>query len=496
MLNNKRKPIFFHVYFHFENFHKPEVSFECIRRELEILQKYDVRGDVNFFDVMAEMIRDKNPDLLQFIQEVDMPLGYHSHFLPNPRLARIEDKEWSEAVKMYTESEGWGVEAKITREEREDMLRMNKSLVPSKLGGLVETQKIFGKKAIMECPFSSNAPVAYALRKHFNIRTAVDGGSHSFMRARRPRRPDHLWTYDEYLGHWTYLYWFMDLLFIKHPWHALSPSEDIFKKKVKNLPRDRWHMIPFAGTDHPPSDRENYYRSFENFIKYIVEKFIPRNPGSKFVTPEELLEMVVRYKERTLRKEEVRKAAIFIFQNWVGRPPTYVELDGDFLSLVEVFQVLTQSLAYYHNNGSLPESVKIDEDVIGPIGNLEEYNVLERQKVLSGDDVLATASSINIDNQIPYKIHLEPNGLEVNAAEFLLTMALELQEIHEEGRPESVDLDTAHIEPFNPTLGIAPLKMHVPYREITGFTRMNWYTRLQQWTAKPAIIKPEYLGPF
>lgn len=491
MSTRDKKPIFFHVYFHFENFANPEVSIESIRRELGVLKNYGVKGDPNFFDVMGWMIKEKDPELIEFIKELNMPLGYHAHFLPNPRLARIVDKEWDEAVKMYTESEGWGVEVKYTREERA------KALNPKKPGGLMETQRIFGKKAIMECPFSSQAPVGYALRKNFNIRTAVDGGSHLYMRAFPPRRPDRLWNYDEYLGHWTYLYWYVGLLFIKHPWRAFltPPSKQNFKKKVNNLPRSRWHMVSFCGTDHPPSPREDYYQSFENLIEYLVEDFIPENPGSRFVTPEDLLRMVIKYEEKAVTTEELLKAALYITQNWVGRPPTFIDLDTDFLSLTEVFQALCNSLCFYHENGKLPKKTMIKQNVLGPIGNLEEYDLLRKQEIISGDNILATASSIKIDDRVPYKVCLESKGIEVNPAEFLFVMASEYRAILEEGKPKSVEIDTAHIEPINPTFEMVPMKPHVPFKQISGFSRMQWYTRLQQWTVKPAIIKPEYVSP-
>ena len=105
-------------------------------------------------------------------------------------------------------------------------------------------QEIIGKNAIVECPFSSNAPVAYALRNHFGIKTAVDGGSHFYMRAHPPRRPDCLWTYDEYLGRWTYLYWFMRILFMKHPWQVFlntfdePPLERILEERIRNFIRE------------------------------------------------------------------------------------------------------------------------------------------------------------------------------------------------------------------------------------------------------------------
>ena len=119
--------------------------------------------------------------------------------------------------------------------------------------------------------------------------------------------------------------------------------------------------------------------------------------------------------------------------------------------------------------------------------------MIEREKEITGDIVTSTAASLSIYDRIPYKISLESADLEVNPAELLLVMALEYIEIYQNGKTISVELDTAHIEPMNPTYEMVPLTPRVPYRETAKFTRIDWYTRLQTWTVKPAIIKPEYL---
>jgi hypothetical protein len=352
----------------------------------------------------------------------------------------------------------------------------------------------------MECPFSGCAVAAYVFRNHFNIRTAVDGGSHSFMRARNPRRPDMLWVYNEYLGHWTYLYWFMGLLWIKHPWHAYlntfgkPPLRNLVDKIVRDLPKDMWHIVSFCGSDHPYKNREKYYQAFEDLVKYLVEEFIPRNPRCRFITPQDLLKMVINHKARIISNVTLLKASVFIIQNWPGRPPTYVAINGNCLNLAEIFQALTSTLSYYHKNGILPKSIKTRSDTLGPIGFLEDYDVLAAEKTVSGDSILATAASIDIMDRIPYMISLETKGPRVNAAELLLAMALEYREIYEKGKPQPVELETAHIEPFDPCSGTTQMKPFFHFKDLAGFTRMNWYTRLQKWTVKPAVIKSQYFN--
>jgi hypothetical protein len=110
-------------------------------------------------------------------------------------------------------------------------------------------------------------------------------------------------------------------------------------------------------------------------------------------------------------------------------PFSYLRVNNRYLSLAELFQVMTDELAEFHRSGKLPDSVKTVK-VYGPIRlitghgpNVGEVTVAELARVcseLSGplhDDSSASVPK----NAIPPV--LKVNGIEMNPAQALRLMA-------------------------------------------------------------------------
>ena len=232
----------------------------------------------------------------------------------------------------------------------------------------------------------------------------------------------------------------------------------------------------------------------------------------RVVTCRDLLTMVEPLeKERTLTKEKVTEAADYLIRNWTdimplfgSHPPSYVDLGAEWLSLADAFQALTQTLAYYHRYGSLPETVAIRE-VLGPVDAFSNEPLLPPRvfnfQMVAGEEILGAAASVipEMKERIPGRIKLGSIG-EVNPVEFLYLMAQEVKTLSRTGKPSPAAFVSCNIIPLNLSqtnemypVPIGTIPPHWPgFRSPRPVMNMrSWNTLAQLWTVKPAKIKME-----
>lgn len=186
-------------------------------------------------------------------------------------------------------------------------------------------------------------------------------------------------------------------------------------------------LLPAAGVDAA-------YAKEDALLKWLAEDFFPANPGSRVVSSAELMRMAVPSTGFSISVAGMR-TALADFLETAGNntvvPPIF-RADGHYLSLANMFQVLTDALAEFNRTGKFPESVKVAQ-VYGPVRLLLGHGPNEGEvSVASVARVCAQIDAGLHDdspgqypkNAIPVSVSVD--GIQMNPAQFLRLMALAL----------------------------------------------------------------------
>jgi hypothetical protein len=169
----------------------------------------------------------------------------------------------------------------------------------------------------------------------------------------------------------------------------------------------------------------------ESTLKWLVSDFFRANPGSRFVSNAELRDSTPPSTGFSVSTESLRTAVGEMLNKW-GRdtyPPPYLQVDHQFLSLADLFQVMTDEFADYNRTGKMPSSVKVVQ-VYGPLKTILAHGPNVGEVTLA--DVARTCAELqpalhqNEASPVP-KNHIpsgvKVGGIDVNAAQFLRLMA-------------------------------------------------------------------------
>jgi hypothetical protein len=198
--------------------------------------------------------------------------------------------------------------------------------------------------------------------------------------------------------------------------------------------------------DHPESPRlqpdallatagvETAYAKEDALLQWLVEDFLPADPGSRMISSTALMQMAEPPTGFSISITGLQTALADYLKaagNNTILPPIF-RADGHFLSLANMFQVMTDALADFSRTGKLPESVKVVQ-VYGPVRlltghgpNAGEVSVASLARVCAQiDPGLHDETPGKIPkNAIP--VSLIVDGIEMNPAQFLRLMALAL----------------------------------------------------------------------
>jgi hypothetical protein len=158
-------------------------------------------------------------------------------------------------------------------------------------------------------------------------------------------------------------------------------------------------------------------------------------------------------------------------------PPNYLLTDGHYLSLADLFQVMTDALAEFDRTGKLPQSVKVMK-VYGPIALQPSHgpNVGELTVARIAKECTEIAPRLHDDKADPMPHNSVPPGLiidntAINSAQFLRLMA------------------QAMVNPAPDTkLGVRMTYMYNAISELIPRTRAITDTGAA-WTFKPAPLE-------
>lgn len=169
----------------------------------------------------------------------------------------------------------------------------------------------------------------------------------------------------------------------------------------------------------------------EAVLKLLVDNFFPMNPGSRFVSSTDLERMTPPDAGFSVSIGNLRSALSALLQKWGNDtfPPPFLFADGHYLSLANLFQVMTDAWAEFNRTGKLPSLVRV-LPVNGPLITLMGHGPNAGEVTVA--DIAAVCPPISQrlhdqsdspvpKNAIPSGITVA--GININAAQFLRLMA-------------------------------------------------------------------------
>ena len=227
---------------------------------------------------------------------------------------------------------------------------------------------------------------------------------------------------------------------------------------------------------------EESYSKEEALLKWLVEDFFPKDRGSRVISNKGLMQLVEPPTGFSLSTASLRIALADYLRaagNDTVLPPSF-RADGHYLSLADMFQVLSDEFAEFNRTGKFPASVKVAQ-VYGPIAlltghgpNSGEVSVAAIARVCA--ELAPSLHDESIDSAIPRNRvpnYVKVDGISMNSAQFLRLMAGALQ------NPEpDAKLPVRMTYSFTGTLMLYPKLRNL---NDAGFG----------WTLKPAVLHVE-----
>jgi hypothetical protein len=173
------------------------------------------------------------------------------------------------------------------------------------------------------------------------------------------------------------------------------------------------------------------YAKEETFLKFLADDYFPAHPGDRFVSSADLKHMAGPSTGYSVPVAALRSELAEVMKTWGSgtTPPKYLRVDGHYLSMADMFQVMTDALAELNRTGQLPQSVRVTA-VYGPTETTRdsglgqgEVSVASVARVCAGltERLHDTVWTPNPKNSIPFRVVVD--GIDLNAAQFLRLMA-------------------------------------------------------------------------
>ncbi|MBI3693507.1 MAG: hypothetical protein HY238_01520 [Acidobacteria bacterium] len=453
-------------------------SAEDVRAFARLMQKYEVPATFFFDGISVERLQEEDPAIFDYLNGLKVPLGYHAEEAHGPfpvicvRPGCVAyGRNWGEALEEAKQRYSHRiVPGPVDPRTKQMDLRQGGASDLGRIGGLALVREAFGRDvSIVTAHSVESAPAGYAFQQMSDFRVEqpsipLVGLAGAVMR-QYPRE-----LIEEALtmaGANTDFFWYMNRLNYK-----TRPQP------AQNLP---FRFMEVGLTAWPPRG----LAAVEEQLQQLTAQ-VRAVPGSRFITPGELPGFFEPQNARPILRDELRSLAGKLLADWKGRPPDFVDLSTRSYSLVNVWEALDQALAYYGANGQLPKSVSATA-LFGPIARPEETASLKATVKVPLKAVRTAASAAleqasHLDpRRVP--IHTVVGDVDLNAAEFLLVMARAFLALVGGAEPATVNVDPSSTLP--------------PYADVLERffrptdSRPLCYTKLQLWTVKPAVVKPE-----
>jgi hypothetical protein len=178
-------------------------------------------------------------------------------------------------------------------------------------------------------------------------------------------------------------------------------------------------------------DIDAAYAREEQVLRWLVTEYFPAHPDSRFVGVADLLDMAGASWGFALSRRQLDEAVSTFVSQWRAEgtyPPSWTRAGGRYLSLADLFGLLTEALAARATSGAIPESLPVRR-LFGPIA-LDESGEYRPRTVTVG--AVARAAAVLLPrlvdeewtpvprNVVPAVVELE-SGV-VTGAQFLWLM--------------------------------------------------------------------------
>jgi hypothetical protein len=210
-------------------------------------------------------------------------------------------------------------------------------------------------------------------------------------------------------------------------------------------------------------------------LDYLVKDFMGTNPGSRFVSNNNVREMIAPTSYWTISEESLDTLCRWAILNWTDAPPNWVSDGTDFYSIRDLFVLLVKSLSSEN-----PGSIKLSH-AYGPRTDGGTSNAV----TISADAIVSLANSLS-ENFAGGKAwtttpenFLEASytsgATKLNTAQLLYGMAMVYASNYAKKGLSSIEIPASKMMPE--TLG---------YLEQVGCTTCEGTS----WSLKPARIRP------
>ncbi|MGP0074266.1 MAG: hypothetical protein ACLPWF_20320 [Bryobacteraceae bacterium] len=185
-----------------------------------------------------------------------------------------------------------------------------------------------------------------------------------------------------------------------------------------------------AEAHRPDAEVDAAFAKEDAVLQWLTSDFLAANPSSHLLSNAGLKQMVAPANGYSIPTDHLRAALAQTLNDWGDKPipPKFLLVDGHYLSMADMFQVMTDELAGLSRSGHLPESVPVIP-VFGPImmhrasGPAHELTVASVAKYCVGlSDRLHDKTWTPVpNNTIPVRINFD--DADMNPAQFLRLMA-------------------------------------------------------------------------
>ena len=487
------KPVYVYLYARVTDHVNLDVSEDRLRRILPMIERYrkahpeqHVSATILFSGSVSQAFADRNSqthivDFVQdFVQRGVIEPGYDGTDEPTYKRRPLID-----LPKTKTAEERWlarrtAAEAFLT-EARDPLTGAPE---PGKAGGLKKMQEVFGQAACitgltlavpdpaagMMAEVGVDAETVHELRRH---------NTSAIMFGLLDSNPVHAPEYHEWSAAFSKdlspapdtppeLFWQDNILRssessdVDNRLFRASGGAEAFKKVTEKLDRTRIRIIhaelanprnhladsfklsalafAYAHPDQPAlasnarrttAEVDAAYAKEEAFLKFLADDYFPANPGDRFVSSADLKHMAGPGTGYSVPIAALRSELADVVKTWGSgtTPPKYMRVDGHYLSLADMFLVMTDALAELNRTGQLPPSVRVTA-VYGPTETTREkepgqgeVSVASVARACAGLTARLhdSAWSPNPKNSIPFRVVVD--GIDLNAAQFLRLMA-------------------------------------------------------------------------
>lgn len=123
-----------------------------------------------------------------------------------------------------------------------------------------------------------------------------------------------------------------------------------------------------ANARRPASDVDAVYAKQQSLLNWLVNDFFPANPGSRFISSTEIERMAQPSTGFSISVADLRSVLTDEVKSWgsVTAPVTLLDVDQHYLSMADLYQVMTDALAEFSRTGKFPKSLRVIQ-VYGPL---------------------------------------------------------------------------------------------------------------------------------